>query len=246
VREVAENVYRLGSAIVNFFAVVEGTHVTIVDAGAPGYRPQVDELLNGLGRRIGDIEAILLTHAHPDHVGAAEMLRRDAGAPVYIHAGDETLATTGKATGKNEGPMLPYLRYPAAWRLLVELGRNGARKPRPIAEVTTFADDDRLDVPGRPRVVHTPGHTDGHCCLVFPESNAVFVGDALCTYNPLTGDTRGPQLLPRSLTRNVDQALRSLDVIGAIDAENVLGGHGEPWTRGAAAAADEPRRPGPT
>jgi glyoxylase-like metal-dependent hydrolase (beta-lactamase superfamily II) len=38
-------------------------------------------------------------------------------------------------------------------------------KPRPIRELTTYADGETLDVPGRPRVIHTPGHTSGHCSL---------------------------------------------------------------------------------
>jgi glyoxylase-like metal-dependent hydrolase (beta-lactamase superfamily II) len=191
------------------------------------------------------VEAVVLTHAHADHVGVAEMLRRETGARVFVHADDEQLATTGKAIGKNEGPFLPYLRHAAAWKLLWELGRNGALRVRAIHDVTTFTDGEQLDVPGRPRVVQTPGHTPGHCALVFSESGVVFVGDALCTYNPLTG-TRGPQLMPKAFTRNLHQANTSLDRLAEVEAANVLPGHGEPWTDGAKAAAEQARLTGPT
>ena len=243
--EVAPNIHRLGSAIIHFFAVVDGDAVTIVDAGVAGYRPQVEQLLASLGRSPSDIRAVILTHAHADHVGIAEMLREETGAEVFVHARDKDLATTAKAMGKNEGSMVPYLRYPAAWRLLGELRRNGGMKPRPIADVTTFEDGDELDVPGRPRVVHTPGHTDGHVVFEFPQSDAVLVGDALCTYNPLTG-ARGPQLLPKALNRKVSQALASLDRIEGIDARHVLLGHGEEFDGGAREAAQRARERGPT
>jgi glyoxylase-like metal-dependent hydrolase (beta-lactamase superfamily II) len=42
-------------------------------------------------------------------------------------------------------------------------------------------------VPGRPRVLHTPGHTGGHCAFVLEERGALIAGDLLCTLNPLVG-----------------------------------------------------------
>lgn len=243
--EVAENIHRLGSRVVNFFAVVADDGVTLVDAGVAGYRSQVDKLLASIGRSTRDIRAVILTHAHADHVGVAELLRKEVGAPVFVHERDKDLATTAKATGTNEGSTMPYLRYPAAWRLFAELGRNGGLKPRPIGEVTMFEDGEELDVPGRPRVVHTPGHTDGHVVFHFPASDAVIVGDALCTYNPLTG-ARGPQILPKALTRKVSQTLESLDRIAELDARLVLPGHGEPFDGGAREAAERAREHGPT
>lgn len=152
---------------------------------------------------------------------------------------------SGKGMGTTEGSTLPYFRHPAAWRFAAEVRRNGGMTFPPIGEVTTFEEGDVLDVPGRPRVVHTPGHTEGHVVFVFPESDAVIVGDALCTYNPLTG-ARGPQLLPKALTRKVSQALASLDGIAEIDARHVLFGHGEQFDGGAREAAERASERGPT
>jgi glyoxylase-like metal-dependent hydrolase (beta-lactamase superfamily II) len=215
---------RLGSWLVNFYAFEEGGRWTLFDAGAPGFWPQLEQ--NGISPEA--VEAVVLTHAHADHVGIAERLRQ-AGARVFVHGGDRELATTAKASGKNERSLVPYLRHSTGWKLLAHLGRNGALKPQRIAEVTTFGDGEELDVPGRPRAIHTPGHSDGHS--VFLVEGAIVAGDLMCTLDPLTG-ARGPTLMPRALNRSTARIVESLAKLERVDAETVYVGHGEPWTRG--------------
>jgi glyoxylase-like metal-dependent hydrolase (beta-lactamase superfamily II) len=227
IAKLSDNVVRLGSPLVNWYLLSDGEHVSVVDAGAPGYRTQLPQGCRELGRTEQDVAAVVLTHAHADHVGVAEQLRTELGVPVYVHSADEQLARTGKFSGKNEASVLPYLRHAAAWKLLWELGRNGGLKPRLIREVRTFSDGDELDVPGRLRAVHTPGHTDGHVALVAEAAGVAFVGDAVCSYNPLTG-ALGPQLMPSALTRSNDQALASLDRLQGLGSERLLPGHGDP------------------
>lgn len=238
------NVKRLGSPYVNWYLLEDCGRLTVVDAGAPGYRDQLPEACRELGRSESDVAAVVLTHAHADHVGVAELLRQELGVPVYIHSQDEELATTAKSFGKNERSMLPYLRHAAAWKLVWELGRNGAMKPRPIGEVRTFADGDELDLPGRLRVVHTPGHTAGHCALVAAGAGVVFAGDAICSYNPLTG-ARGPQLMPSAFNRDNSKALASLDLLRGAGDSLLLPGHGDPMDD-ADYAAEQTKRRGPT
>ena len=229
----------------NWYLVEEGARVTIVDAGLPGYRPQLDRALARMGRSLGDVAAVLLTHAHVDHVGIAEPVRQETGVAVHVHADDESLARTRKPTRKNERSSLLDLRHPFVYRLIGHMLGAGVMKTKMIAEVTTFSDGETLDLPGHPHVVHTPGHTSGHCSFHLPERGALLVGDALCTLNPVTG-RRGPQLMPRSFNLSTATCLDSLAKLQGLAADVVLPGHGEPWRDGVAAAVDAARGAGTT
>src|SRR5438094_3585448 len=107
---VANGVVRLGTELVNWYLVEDDGRVTIVDAGAPRYRPQLDRGLALLRRRPADVAAVLLTHGHSDHIGFAEPVRTQLGIPVLVHRDDERLTTTGKRPGRNEASLLPDLR----------------------------------------------------------------------------------------------------------------------------------------
>lgn len=225
IARINENVVRCGTTIVNWFLVADDDGVTVVDAAFPSYREQLGPGLRELGRKLTDIQAVVLTHAHADHVGFAEQLRSELDVPVYVHRDDRELATTGKAFGARDRSMIPYLRHPMTYRLMAEAMVTGAMKPRPIADVRTFADGSELPVPGRLTPIHTPGHTPGHC--VFLAYGTLLAGDAVCTLNPLTG-ARGPQLLPGPLNGDTDAAFAALDRLVGTQAEVLLPGHGDP------------------
>jgi glyoxylase-like metal-dependent hydrolase (beta-lactamase superfamily II) len=240
---VADGVVRLGTELVNWYLLEDGGKVTIVDAGAPAYRPQLERGLAFLGRSVADVEALVLTHGHSDHIGFAEPVRTELRIPVHVHADDVDLTTTGKAFGKREASLLPYLRHAHAWKLLGHLASSGF--PKKVEEVTAFRDGDELDVPGRPRVVHTPGHTTGHCSFWLESRGVLIAGDELCTRNPLTG-ARGPQLMPSAFNLSSGSILDSLSKLEGLDAKTIVFGHGEPWEHGVAEAVRLARATGPT
>jgi glyoxylase-like metal-dependent hydrolase (beta-lactamase superfamily II) len=232
--EVAPGIHRLGNEMVNFFLVEGDGGRTLVDAGLKGFRGQVEPFL-------GQIDVLLLTHAHPDHVGLAEIVRA-AGATVMVHEADAETARTAKGP-KRERSFLPYLRYGATWKVFGAMARHGGVKPVKIAEVSTFAGDRELDVPGRPRSVHTPGHSSGHCAFHFPDRGVLMTGDAMCTWNPLTGRP-GPQVMPGAFALSSAGEIESLARLEGIEAGMLLPGHGEPWTEGVAAAVARAREAG--
>jgi glyoxylase-like metal-dependent hydrolase (beta-lactamase superfamily II) len=241
--EVAPGVFRLGNQMVNFYLVEEAQGLTLVDAGVPGFRGQLEAFLRERGRGLGDIDAVVLTHGHNDHVGLAETVRA-AGATVHIHESDAAMARDGHEQ-KPEGNALKYLRHAQAWKLLALFVRKGGLRRPKIAAVSTFTDGQVLDVPGHPLVVHTPGHSHGHVVFHMPDRGALFAGDALCTWNPVTGRP-GPQVMSGAFAVSVADELGALERIEGLEAPVVLPGHGDPWTEGVPALVARAREAGPS
>jgi glyoxylase-like metal-dependent hydrolase (beta-lactamase superfamily II) len=229
--EIAPGVRRIGTdSQVNAYLIEEGGRVTIVDAGVPGFYRDLPDELAAMGRTIEDVEALVLTHGHSDHVGFAERLRTEHRVPVSIHEADAALArgevkNPSKGLGPTKvGPLMAFF-----WLTLL----RGGLRTRHIGEVATFGDGATLDVPGSPRVILTPGHTPGSAALDVASRDALFAGDAFATYAVTTG-ARGPQIAP--FTADAAQAVGSLARLEDVQASWVLPGHGDPWTGGVAEA----------
>jgi glyoxylase-like metal-dependent hydrolase (beta-lactamase superfamily II) len=241
--EVGPGIRRLSRGVCNFYLVEDGGKFVLIDAGAPKDWDLFAATIGGLGG-LDAVDAVMLTHAHADHTGFAERARTQSGATVRVHGDDAEAARTGKA-GKQEGGLSRYLLKAEFYRTVGSLVARGAAKIIPIAEVSTFADGETIDVPGRPRVVHGPGHSPGACALVFEGHGALLSGDVLVTHNPLTGRD-GPQIMPSAFNSDTLQALRSLDALAGIEAATVLPGHGRPWTDGVPEAIRRAKRAGPS
>jgi glyoxylase-like metal-dependent hydrolase (beta-lactamase superfamily II) len=234
--EIVPGVYGLGSELVNWYLVEADDGLVAVDAGLQGYADTLDADLRSIGHAPEEITALVLTHADGDHVGIAPNLR-ELGATVYVHAdAEERLAKDGGKTGDAATiKLLPYLVRPGFLGLIRHFASYRALSAATLENPTTYRDGEVLAVPGGPRVIATPGHSPGHCCLLFEDRGALFVGDAFCTLQVVTRKT-GPQLMPAALNVDNERCLESLSAIDPVEAAVTLPGHGEPW-RGTPAEA---------
>ena len=238
--DIAPRVHRMTNSFVNWYLVEEDGRLTAVDAGLPGFKESLQSDLSSLGFSPEDVEAVILTHSDADHTGLVGVLHA-AGARVLVHGLDEPTLSKPRPKSGDARPinMVPHMWRPTFWKLAGAMISNGGGRPAKFEGAETF-ENGVLDVPGRPRVVPTPGHTPGHCAFHFEGHGAVLVGDALCTKNPLTGET-GAQLMSHGFNVSDADAQASLSAIESIDAELVLPGHGEPWRDGAASAVTQAR-----
>lgn len=242
-REAAPGIHRIEDAYTNWYLVEDGGGLTVVDCGVPTSWTSFEEALATLGRGKGDVQAIVLTHGHFDHIGFAERARSELHVPVWCHENDVPLTRHPTQYG-HERPRALYMLRPKTLPVVAAFAREERARPRRIARVERYSDGS-LPVPGSPRVVFTPGHTLGHCSLHFPERDALIAGDAVVTFNPYLA-AHGPQIVAGAATVDSERALRSLDAVADTGAEHVLCGHGPVWHDGAEAIADAARRRGAT
>lgn len=175
------------------------THKAIViDPG-----DDADELAASISEREVVVTAIVATHAHFDHVLAAERLRELTGAPFYLHDADR--------------PLLDWLQESGRVFLGIDVGE-------PPEVDTAAAEGDRIEAGAVAlEVVHTPGHSPGSISLVSEE--AVFSGDTL--FAGSVGRTDLPGGDTDQLVKAVKGKLFALD-----DDLPVYPGHGPATTLG--------------
>ena len=238
VEEVADGVYRLGTDWVGWYLCEDNGSVTVVDCGFSRYFSQLPAALAKLGHPLDAVSAVVLTHYHSDHVGAAERIRREASATVFAPIGDAPGVKSGKVPVP--GRMLSSLWRPAMMRYMAHATRNGGAKLTPVSEVRTYDDGQLVDAPGALRAVHTPGHTAGHCSLLAEGAGVLFAGDALATMSLIGGPT-GPQLMP--FNEDSDHARESLSRLEGLPASVVLPGHGKPFAGSPAEAVERALKP---
>lgn len=141
-------------------------YLVSVDADGPGVvidAPPDPAAIAEVVRRSGVLpQALLLTHGHLDHVGGAGGAVAAFGVAAHLHPADEWLAADLEGQA----------------RMLLGIGPSGefagAERYEPLADGAV------LDLAGLGfRVIHTPGHTPGHCCFWLEDEGVLFSGDHL-------------------------------------------------------------------
>ncbi|MCA9261949.1 MAG: MBL fold metallo-hydrolase [Planctomycetales bacterium] len=226
--QLAPGVYRFDTGPFNWYLVEERGRLTLIDAGFPGHYATLLKGLATLGKSPSDIEAVLLTHAHADHTGFAARLRKEFKIPVFIHR-DDVSALTRRLNlpwyGLLSNAWRPFVR-----RLLWHATWHGVFRMSTTPDAFPLVDGQELDFPGRPRVIHVPGHTAGETVFHLPERGVLFSGDAIVTRDLMSGGNGGPQLAHRLLNSDHRQAQVAAARLRELGRATLMPGHGEPWT----------------
>lgn len=214
--------------VVNVYAFeLPGGELALLDTGWDTEESWVS-LVDGLrvlGRAPQDVAAVVVSHAHPDHLGLAHRIHRLRGAPVYLHEREAARLTAR--------PSMPD-RYRSAvrrhfpdWGVPSSALTDMLTASEPSSHqafqvpVTAVADGDRLPFPGWDlRVVWTPGHTPGHLCLHEPDRRLLFTGDHV-----LQRITPGVGAHPGESEDALGHYLDSLERVGRLTVDEVMPGH---------------------
>jgi glyoxylase-like metal-dependent hydrolase (beta-lactamase superfamily II) len=240
---VTATVHLARTELVNWTIVADGSGVMLIDAGFPGSRDDVLTSLRSLGFTSADVGAILLTHAHIDHLGAAIWFAHTHGTPVYCHPAEVAHAHRDYLEQASPAALMAQAWRPQWLRWSAQVAAKGALQRAGIPAARPLTAEIAATLPGRPRALPTPGHTSGHCSYVV--DGVLVAGDALVTGHPLA-QRHGPQLLPSVFNHSDDDCARSLSVLATAGTEILIPGHGDVWTGPIADAARLAAQPAAT
>lgn len=217
--QLADGVWRVPTTpydLVNAFLLADDDGaLTLVDAGLRGADQRVLAALAELGRAPGDVTRVLLSHAHPDHAGGLAAVQRATGAQLSVHDRDAAYTREGRAPGRDPS---------SAWGRLLDRLPGGGFAPARVDG--TFGDADVLPVAGGTRVVHTPGHSPGHCSFLLEDRGVLLTGDALF-------NVRGLRYSPAALCTDIRLSRETAARLGELTYDVAAFTHGRQVSSGA-------------
>jgi glyoxylase-like metal-dependent hydrolase (beta-lactamase superfamily II) len=206
-----------GLGVDTFIIAEDGRPLTLIDAGMPWSPWTIRRRIRAIGRKPEEIQRIICTHGHPDHVGGVPRLlggRSDARA--FMHPAD----IAGLAVGLRHALRRSDDGITRRSRLLDYF------TPTP-AKLEPILDGDVIPVLGGLRVIHTPGHTPGSVCLYAEQHRLLFTGDVLQVI-------RGRLTYANAFfSHEIGLARRTLSRLTELDVETIALAHYPAWRENA-------------
>jgi hydroxyacylglutathione hydrolase len=144
--------------------IICGQRICLIDSGIKSSEREIFSYLEKIGRRPEEISSLILTHSHPDHIGAALAVQQVSGCKVAAHAAERAWI---------EDVELQYEKRPVPGFHSIVAG--SVHIDRVLEEDDTVCFGDGLDL----RVLHTPGHSPGSISLHLDREGALFSADAI-------------------------------------------------------------------
>jgi len=207
--EIVPGIHQVDGVNANCFIIVRDG-LTLIDTGMPRNSAKIVTYIQDvLKRKPSEINTIVLTHFHVDHVGNAYDLKKLSGAKVAIHEADADYLAGRKSQPLPRGGM--EMITGIIFKVLLGL----FFRSKPVEPDIKLRD--RYIVAGL-TTIHAPGHTPGSICLFDPASKILFVGDLL-KFNGINIGM-GP------LAFDTGEVQQSINKIAVIDFDIMLPGHG--------------------
>lgn len=217
--QVIPEVHQITIRSTNIFLIVE-EKLTLVDTGFRGSAGKIADYISRLGRSIKELDLIIITHNHLDHVGGLPELRKMTPAKVAVGKADLSESESG-------------LPYPRCYLKLMHIPPIAIFRPLVYAKPSEvdihLVGGEVLSPLSGLEVIQTPGHTPGSISLFSPKKKLLIVGDTL------NNRLKALRLPPKDISSNLPQAIDSVKRLAQIDFDILCCGHGKPIIGGASA-----------
>jgi len=198
---------------VNTFLLESSDGCTLIDSGLPGSADQILHAIDKLGKQPKDIRHIVLTHAHPDHIGSFAALKKATTADAYMHPLDAPIVTSG--SGFRPMKPAPGFRTGILFRLFVRT--VASVEASPIEH--RVEDGQVLPIAGGLMAIHAPGHCAGQLAFLWPQHGGVLFAADTCSNMMGLGWSLGYE--------DFEQGKRSLSKLMTFDFQVACFGHGK-------------------
>lgn len=215
IEEIFPRIYAIPLGYVNAYVLEEENGLTLIDAGLRGNERRIWKALATIERKPSDVNHVLVTHHHADHVGSLAAVKKASGAEAYVHPLDAPIVAGEKPRpAANRASIIGRL----FGGMILSLPPN---KPTPVPADHEINDGDELPIGGGVRVIHTPGHTAGHVSfLVAGNGGVLFAGDAAAN---MLGRFGKPLLM---FTEDMGDVKKSMQKLAALEFDTACFGHG--------------------